>query len=195
MMGIFGNLFNKTNSQTNSQTHTTTGSTASQIIYGDPRQTSGGYYFPQQPVVPKNYYHSDLDFLKQIKPANHVDNYKDLDGFKWLDEEHEWALCPESKLDDSAFAGLFSGLSFQYNFKTATQAPPIPPVHHQAKSQKEFKLLHRHDNDLMIEMLELNERYHGHHSFICKECHKPVSEEYRMIYVLQNSLAATAKSD
>lgn len=129
-----------------------------------------GQFIPQQ-----NWASNTLTDLKPLKPEDHLDNYKDREGFKWFDENQEWAIVPEIRLEDT----------FWYSMMNIYQPKGKPFVEEPTK--KQHLLLHRHDDDRMISMLTLNSRYHGDHAFICKECHKPCPEEYRMLYVLQKS--------
>lgn len=126
--------------------------------------------------------YNDPNILKelydiQIAPENHLTVLEKKEGFKWLDKDKTWALCPDHKNTDELYKLL------QYTqYKNATISPP------KEQSISSYTLFHRHDNDCLYKQFQLNERYHGAHSYICKECHKPPPDEYKMLYVLQSSL-------
>jgi hypothetical protein len=126
----------------------------------------------------------DLNVLKEVYnlsniPTNHLSTFETNEYFKWLDEEHTWAIGP----DNNPALEKYTQLMQQISYSNMTNPPELPTP--------KLKLYHRHDDDCLYDSFQLNERYHGAHSYICKECHKPIPEEYTMLYVLQKTLKDT----
>jgi hypothetical protein len=156
--------------------------------------TSGYYGSPPNPnatqkifTAPGYQWNYDPKWETKISfpPTNHLNNYKDREGFKWLDKNEEWAMVPADTgpLTATEIQALMQQ-SFVFSATTPNTVTTTGP-----KKKPKIVFLHRHDDDLMMGMKTLNSRYHGPTALICEDCDKPVPDEYRMMYALQNSLS------
>lgn len=156
--------------------------------------TSGYYACPPNPnsaqkifTTPGYQWNYDPKWETKISfpPTNHLNNYKDREGFKWLDKNEEWAMVPA---DTGPLTATEIQALMQQQFVFGNTQPSTVTTTGPKKKPK-IVFLHRHDDDLMMGMKTLNSRYHGPTALICEDCDKPVPDEYRMMYALQNSLS------